>query len=146
MRMTEKSIRKALPAACMALLLAACSSVTPMSRIQANPALYGSLPAQHQALVQQGQICDGMGKDAVMLAWGRPDGVASGQLAGGKVWERWEYTAMEPVMTTHVGFGGWYGHRGYWPYGMGGMDTAYVPRCVGQVEFVEGRVKSWMHY
>lgn len=148
MSMTKNLRIKGLLCAAGCLALAACESATPLTRIQANPTLYNSLPEAHQALVQQGQVCRGMSQAGVLLAWGQPDSRANGQTAKGGNWERWEYDTMVPVTTMHTGFGGWYapyGPYGWHPYGTGGFDTTYIPRCAAAVEFVNGTVDKWMH-
>lgn len=148
MNMTKKMVLKSLCSVFSCLVLAACGSTTPQERIQANPALYNALPARQQALVQQGQICRGMDRNAVLLAWGQPDSRANGQTRDGAAWERWEYNTLEPVTTVHSGFGGWYGPYGPYgwrPYGGSGIDTTYIPRCMAAVEFVNGTVERWMH-
>lgn len=146
MSMTKNFRIKELLCAAGCLALAACESATPLTRIQANPTLYNSLPEAHQALVQQGQVCRGMSREGVLLAWGEPDSRANGQTPAGAAWERWEYTGFEPVTTVHTGIGGWYGPYCWHPYGGAGMDTAYIPRCRAAVEFVNGAVDKWMHY
>ncbi|MDO4817111.1 MAG: hypothetical protein Q3986_01635 [Akkermansia sp.] len=146
--MTKKRAFQWLALGVLALGVASCESATPASRIQANPVIFNSLPEQHRQLVQQGLICQGMGQNAVMLAWGRPDTRATGQMKDGRPCERWEYDTFEPVTTVHTGFGGWYGGGWgpYWyPYGAGGVDTTYIPRCAAWVDFVNGRVDRWMH-
>ena len=145
--MTKKRAFQWLALGVLALGMASCESATPASRIQANPVIYNSLPEQHRQLVQQGLICQGMGQDAVLLAWGRPDTRAAGQMKDGSPCERWEYDTLQPVTTVHTGFGGWYGGCGpYWhPYGGSGFDTTYIPRCAAWVDFVNGRVDRWMH-
>lgn len=145
--MTKKRAFQWLALGVLALGVAACESATPASRIQANPVIFNALPEQHRQLVQQGLICQGMGQDAVLLAWGRPDTRAAGQMKDGSPCERWEYDTLQPVTTVHTGFGGWYGGWGpYWyPYGAGGFDTTYIPRCAAWVDFVNGKVDRWMH-
>lgn len=145
--MTKKRAFQWLALGVLALGMAACESATPASRIQANPVIFNALPEQHRQLVQQGLICQGMGQDAVLLAWGRPDTRAAGQMKDGSPCERWEYDTLQPVTTVHTGFGGWYGGWGpYWhPYGGSGFDTTYIPRCAAWVDFVNGRVDRWMH-
>ena len=145
--MTKKRAFQWLALCVLALGVAACESATPASRIQANPVIFNALPEQHRQLVQQGLICQGMGQDAVLLAWGRPDTRAAGQMKDGSPCERWEYDTLQPVTTVHTGFGGWYGGWGpYWhPYGGSGFDTTYIPRCAAWVDFVNGKVDRWMH-
>ena len=149
MGMTKNFHIKWLGAAAVCAALAACESATPQTRIQANPVLFNALPEAQRALVQQGQVCRGMSREGVLLAWGEPDSRANGQTPAGAAWERWEYIGFEPVTTVHTGMGGWYGPHGpygWHPYGGSGMDTAYIPRCRAAVEFVNGTVDKWMHY
>lgn len=54
-------------------LLVSCASPRER-RITGNPQLYQSLSTGDQVLVQQGRIREGMSKEAVFLALGRPDG------------------------------------------------------------------------
>lgn len=146
MRMTKKNRLFALAAGCLCAVLGACQSATPAKRIAANPVLFNSLPEEHRAMVQQGLICQGMSQNAVLLAWGSPDNRATGQTREGRMYERWEYTAMQPVTTVHAGFGGWFGPGPYWyPYGGSGLDTTYIPRCAASVDFEDGQVARWMH-
>ena len=133
--------------AAIASLLASCS--TPASRISRNPALYNGLDAQQKALVRQGRIAEGMGKDAVWLAWGRADRIATGA-RGGRPYERWSYTAYEPFYGPPIGYGGgsWYG-----PYSGAGCPQdlrytpdpwmGYMPYEARRVEFVSDRVAAW---
>lgn len=77
-----------------ALSLASCVS-TPASRIQKNPVLFNSLPPAQKALVETGQIAEGMSPPAVFLAWGDPSAVAEGNL-NGKPATRWIYSPCSP--------------------------------------------------
>lgn len=137
--------RTALLAGISALLLAACQTATPASRIEANPVMFRALNGEQQLMVQQGRICKGMTKDAVFLAWGKP---ASAPMVGekdGRRFERWVYTVSRAVPTDS--FGGWYGcydpwyRHGWGPYG--GMNVAYVPENVASVTFENDRVTEW---
>lgn len=134
-----KSLMSAAFACAVAVVLGSCQSATPASRIEANPALFQSLPAEHQQLVQRGQICTGMNKDAVMLAWGAPGG---GSMAGqkeGRSFETWRYTQLVPVYTPH--FYPYYGYRWYGPAYYD--DWTYIPRTAAEVTFQNGRVTGW---
>lgn len=53
------------------LFSAACS--TPQSRIEKDPALYASFPADVQENVKAGKIAIGYTPDMVTIAWGKPD-------------------------------------------------------------------------
>lgn len=123
-----------------AFLLGSCQSSTPASRIAANPAVFQSLPAEQQQLVQQGKICAGMNKEAVMLAWGTPGGAMAGQ-RDGKMLETWRYTQMVPVYTPHF-----YSFHCYGPYSHGPYyydDWFYIPRTAAEVTFRDGKVTGW---
>ena len=120
-----------------------CQTATPLTRIDQNPVMFRMLSPEHQVLVQQGRICEGMSKDAVFLAWGMPEGrPVVGQ--NGKVhFEKWVYTCMRPVMVERPYWGGFYGSACRGMYWNGGWDTAYVPEVCATVTFENGRVIAW---
>ncbi|WP_395746757.1 hypothetical protein [Prosthecobacter sp.] len=143
---------------CLAVIVTACftqCSSTPKTRIEKNPQMYGRLSARDQHLVTHGLIHEGMTRDAVFLAWGRPDAVSYG-VNRGRESENWTYEGQRPVRSMSMnlgfgyggfgpwGFGGWgpYGFGGF-PYYGGGSTTTYVPYTSGVAEFVNGRVVSW---
>ena len=141
-----------------AVLLSSCAPVSPTSRIEKNPEIYDKVPSYHQELVQSGRIKNGMSKDAVYIAWGKPDSVAEGE-DNGKSFERWTYTSLRPIYSSRFygGYGG--GYRGYGrsyysPYGYGGygrrgygygygQNINYVPVRSAIVDFKNGRVSKW---
>lgn len=137
-----------------ATLLVQCAS-TPTTRIEKNPQMFAKLDARDKHLVTHGLIREGMGRDAVFLAWGRPDSVSVG-VNRGRESEIWTYEGQRPVrsmnMNMGLGFGGWgpYGYGGWGPYGFGGFpywgngtSVSYIPYTAGEAEFVGGRVVSW---
>lgn len=133
-----------------------CSS-TPQSRIEKNPGLFLKLNARDRQLVQSGSVREGMSRDAVFLAWGRPDSVSVGANRGRQK-ESWTYFGQRPIRTMSMnmgfgfgGFGGFYPY-GWGPYGWGypspywgggGQSVTYVPYTAGQVDFSSGRVSHW---
>ena len=128
-----------------------CSVNTPEQRIEDNPDLYSSLSNRHKALIQKGQIENGMRSRAVYLAWGNPDSQAEGQ-SKGKTFQRWSYNSLRPIYSQSIyggfgyGFGsGRYGRGrgGYYPYNSFNTRISYVPERVAWVKFVNGRVESW---
>lgn len=127
--------------ACLAgaLSLVACGSVSPAERIAQNPVLFQSLSPQQQALVRQGLLCEGMSREAVLLAWGSPSEAPVLGQEGGRRYERWVYTSLRPVMMSGSGYRAWgcYGCCDAW----GG--TAYVPEERASVTFEDGRVTRW---
>lgn len=124
-------------------LMVSCTGVTPLDRIESNPAMFRNLSPEHQAMVQRGRICDGMSPDAVFLAWGQPSERPMVGQKNGRSYEKWIYTRLRPVMVSRPFWGGSYwGPWGGW-YGGGGVDTVYVPEQIGDVTFENGRVSSW---
>lgn len=83
----------AFPAVALAaLFLSACS--TPQSRIEANPGIVARLSPADRSLAASGRVREGMNKDAVFIAWGRPDRIYRGT-QGGRQLEAWIYTTRE---------------------------------------------------
>lgn len=138
------------------LLLSQCVNSTPQSRIQRNPQLFAQLSEKDRQRVVSGVIREGMTRDAVFLAWGRPDRVSVGT-SRGKETESWTYVGQQPVRTMNMnmgfGYGGWgygglggcgpYGYGGG-PFWGGGPSVTYIPYTAGVVEFSSGRVTRWM--
>jgi hypothetical protein len=147
----KTSLLRACLGLCATLLLTQCGS-TPQSRIERNPQMFAQLGAKDRQLVNSGVIREGMTRDAVFLAWGRPDSISTGTNRG-RATENWTYIGERPVRTMNMsmgfGFGGW-GYGGWGPYGWGGSPywgggptVTYVPYTAGVVEFSGGRVVRW---
>ena len=136
-----------------------CTS-TPRTRIEKNPQMFSKLSPKDRELVSHGLIREGMTRDAVFLAWGRPESVSVG-INRGKESETWTYEGQRPVrsMNMNMGFGyggfgyggfGYPGFGGFGPYGYGGYpmwgsgtSVTYIPYTAGTADFVNGRVVSW---
>lgn len=140
----------ALLSAAALALLASCTSPI-VKRIERNPEIYNSLSTRHKELVQQGRVEEGMSKQAVFIAWGRPDRASKGSKSG-KSYEKWSYTGYDAAYTRGWGYGGYPG--GYWGRGYGRSCyydhaffyepmTTYVPYEAARVEFLSGRVSAW---
>lgn len=130
-----------------ALSVVSCSLPSPQNRIADNGGMYSKLTPEHRQLVSQGNIEEGMSKDAVYLAWGAPDKIFQGEKNGIDK-ERWVYTRSRPVHTTTLGLGyGTYPRYRRWGYDgcvyHGVPDTVYVPERVAMVEFINDVVDSW---
>lgn len=95
------------------LLLSNCATVTPQSRIEKNPDIYESLPSEHQELVKQRQLAEGMSKNAVFLAWGKADR-ESDSFKDGKKSSTWYYTTSSPTYSHHVSVGSRYNYSPYY--------------------------------
>jgi hypothetical protein len=134
-------------AAGLMIQLTGCASSTPQGRVQQNPQMFEQLPAADRDLVMRGTISEGMSRDAVFLAWGKPDVVTTGS-EGGRQIETWRYAQMHPVYPYGYGVGlgygpGYYRHGGLYPYGTVGLTPGYVPVTASVVRFRNGRVVSW---
>ncbi len=128
-----------------------CAPSTPQTRIAKEPEKFAALGRKEQELVQQGQISRGMSRDAVTLAWGFPNRRFEGS-GKSKPTERWDYSGLRPVYSTHFSGGFRYGYGGYGPYGRGGYpygglgygpDMIYIPERYASVWFVNRQVDSW---
>ena len=142
---------------CVLALATLASCVNPREkRIANNPTIYNALPTNDQVLIQQGRIREGLNKEAVFLALGRPDQVATGKKSG-KNLEKWTYMGSQPVFTNTYGMGmgmGWgggfrgrggYGYYGAWdPYWGGGQGIVYVPYKAASVTFTNNRVTEYI--
>ena len=138
------------------IVLGLSNCVHPIERrIANNPQIYQSLSTQDQLLVQQGRIREGMTKEGVFLAWGRPHEVATGRQKGSAV-EQWTYLDSQPVYTDTLGMGfgiGPWGYGGYGRYygrygggywGNMGPSVMYVPYKAGSVTFRSNRVTDYL--
>ncbi len=138
----------------LALGLSSCATA-PEQRAKRHPELYAKLSTREREQAMRGVVAEGMSRDAVYVAWGRPDRVMSGS-RDGRGRERWAYFGSMPVDTFSVGYGGFgphpfyssYGVHPHYGYGYGpgwgfasGID--YVPVLERSVEFSNGRVVAW---
>lgn len=149
--MKSRPLRALIPAAAVAaagLFLISCATPGPPGRIERYPDMYAALPPATQQAVREGRIQEGMSKDAVYLAWGKPDVVTMGSQSGVS-FEHWRYTALQPIYHSNLTMGYGFGYRGY--YGRHyspayfAYDTGpdYVPVTAAVVRFKNDRVVSW---
>ena len=126
------------------------------SRLTRNASSVEKLSSAQKKQVKQGRIANGMTKEAVRVAWGKPDRVKN-LSSGGKKIERWYYMGSEGVYESgQIGFShlAGMGPRGVngpyrLPFDSSGNDTRgnnfareYVSRSV---DFRSGKVISWTH-
>jgi hypothetical protein len=117
------------------LLLAACST-TPISRVNANRALYESWPIEIREAVLDGRAERGMTPEMVRVAKGNPSRIE--QRSGSKGQEEvWVYQTGSNMGGTQLSIGG----------GYGGMNVIGAPGSTGsgvteveEVVFVDGVV------
>jgi hypothetical protein len=86
----------------LALLVSACQTGAE-NRISQNPALYKKLSATDRGLVATGDVREGMSKDAVYLAWGRPDMVRESSTAP-NISESWAYFVTHPLPSSSLSY------------------------------------------
>lgn len=121
-------------------LMVACSTI--QSRIQDNPDAFYTLSTEDQELVLGGNIREGFSRDAVFIAWGRPDEEIQGQEQGAFT-ERWIYLASQTdvipdyMYVTRYDRGRRYVERVYDPIY---IESRYPYRSV---TFRDGRVVAW---
>jgi hypothetical protein len=131
-----------LAALAVSLLLASC--VSPIEgRITRNPELFARLTEAERQNVRIGVVKEGMSKDAVFLAWGRPARVAAGK-RDGQTFERWSYLQYEPVYYSDFNIGWGYGRCRHDPYYRVGPSVEYVPVPGRAVEFSNGKVSGYL--
>jgi len=137
----------------LAFLAVSCSSNhTPAKRITLKPEFYEGLSSRHKALVDKGEIENGMRTEAVYLAWGNPAARTEGQDNGQDI-EKWTYTKSSPIYYQSLYGGYGYSHssryarygnsRGFSPYGTFGTQVSFVPYRSAWVKFRNGQVYSW---
>jgi hypothetical protein len=130
------------------LALTACSTVD--SRIKERPAVFNSLSPSQQELVQSGRIAEGMNKDAVYIAWGRPDEVVNGSTRG-RSFEEWLYETSDlDYIDNYQPYpiywgGGGRRHRGGWGWGYmyDPIVVSSPPYVYKSTRFENGKVIGW---
>ena len=136
----------------LVLLLSSCQTGAE-NRISQNPALYKKLSTKDRALVAAGDVREGMSKDAVYLAWGRPDMVRESSTTG-NISESWAYFITRPVPTSSLSYANvyrpFYGRYGVHPRfgycrGIGPHYNSvdYVRYASKTVTFLGNYVVAW---
>ena len=132
-------------AALLALGLAACSS-SPISRIDANRALYESWPLEMQSAVLDGKVVTSMTPEMVRMALGNPTriDVRSGTNASDEVWVYEKSDGSSGLARPNVSLGGSIGGVGVSSGGRrmgGGGSQTRRSAQEQQVVFQNGVVK-----
>jgi hypothetical protein len=122
------------------LLLCGCSTV--QSRVRERHAAFEQMPPPQQSLVLRGEVREGMSRDAVYIAWGKPEEVSRGTRHG-QPFEVWTYyMAAQDVIPRYT----------YAPRVIGRhhvLNSVYTPQYITHwypfraVVFENGRVVSW---
>lgn len=146
-------------ASALALVIACSSGCATRSaaerRVEKHPDLMARLNDRERELVYRGEVAEGMSRDAVYLAWGRPDMVRTGS-RDGKGTESWAFFDTTPVQSVSIGFGtggyhSFYSDFGFHPrfgYGVGpgwgyGTGVDFLSNVEKTVEFSNGKVVAW---
>lgn len=125
-----------------AMLLTSCA--TPEQRIARNPQMFAMLPPEHQQLVRQGRVTEGMTMDAVYLAWGSPDRYRESLENGGQrvTWLYFGYqTEVIPGYSWQIFDDPYCGYRRRYPV----YDPVYVtvPYLYRTATFESGRLVGY---
>jgi hypothetical protein len=123
-------------------MLALCGCSTVQSRIQERRAVFDRLPPPQQRLVTRGEVREGMSRDAVYMAWGKPDEIWRGTRHGAPI-EVWTYYIASQEVLPHYTYVPRLIRRHHV------LDTIYDPQYVTHwypyrsVNFENGRVAAW---
>jgi len=82
----------------MLVFITGCSTVS--SRTEERPQAFNNLPQAEQDLVKQSKIKDGMSKDAVYIAMGKPDRIVP-DTTHGKPGETWIYFGVHQQVISN---------------------------------------------
>ena len=133
----------AIVAAALAALFFGTGCSTVSTRIKERPQAFAKLPPADQSLVQSGKVRNGLGADAVYLAWGKADDIKPGSTQG-KPSETWTYIGYRQetvqyfdVIPRPVGRHGFVADTISTPIY---VSHPYVRR---QVAFENGKVVAW---
>jgi len=123
------------------LLISGCSTIE--SRKEERVQAFNMLTKDQQRIVMQGRITEGLNKDAVYIALGKPLRVRQESM-NGVVTESWVYGRLETYSNPGVFVG--YGRYGCGPYFYPGYydNTVSVMKDTFVVYFNRaGKVKGW---
>lgn len=111
-------------AVCVSAIFVGCS--TTQTRISDHPEIYQRLGQTDQALVNRGEIRNGMPQEAVYLAWGNPEQRTTANVHGRPA-ETWVYTETTGDIRPfpHYGLGYGFGRGGFYGGGFGGGGGFY---------------------
>ena len=141
----NKTHLKFLAIALLGVIISGCSTIE--SRKEERAQAFDLLTKEQQRIVMQGHITEGLSKDGVYIALGKPLRVRNEQMDGVSS-ESWVYGRMETYSSPGVFIGsGWVGGRyGYGPYIYPGYyDTSVsVMKDTFVVYFNKaGKVRGW---
>lgn len=124
-----------------AVLLTGCAS-TIESRKKERYNSYSELSPEQRATVDAGQIKVGMTKDAVYIAWGKPQQVLTSESQAGRN-EVWVYLGSYLQSYGYWGFRPFYGPYGYYQGPYFYHDYLPVAYAKAEVIFEKDVVKQW---
>ncbi|MDR0532369.1 MAG: hypothetical protein LBH01_00265 [Verrucomicrobiales bacterium] len=131
--------------AVLPLVISGCSTIE--SRKEERAQAFNLLTKDQQRIVMQGRITEGLNKDGVYIALGKPLRVRRESMNGVQT-ESWVYGRMETYSSPGVVIGSAYGYGryGYGPYFYPGYydTTVSVMKDTFVVYFNQaGKVKGW---
>lgn len=127
---------------CCGAMLTACATSTVDKRRSERMAAYQELTPEFQKLADTGEIKVGMPKDAVYIAWGKPDDITYSETVGGKL-ETWLY--YERYMKEYRYWNYRSVSRSDGEYLIRHLDTEYNPESFLKAELVfsGGKLVRW---
>lgn len=140
-------MKRILPLALIALLLAGCATSTVETRKKERYGAYSELSPEQRAAVDKGQIAIGMPMDAVYIAWGKPYQTVQSESPAG-AFTFWLYYGSALRSVTYWGYPRpYYGGPYRYPYAYYGptpvIDSVPVSYLRAEVTFEQGLVKQW---
>lgn len=114
------------------------------TRIQQNGEKYSKLNSSQKSAVKKGSISEGMKKDAVRLAWGKPDKVETSSSGQKELWIYYEREQVDIDYRTPSGmFSKFYRSSNKYYDGHSNSELRTVQRMDRTVSFYKGRVLAW---
>lgn len=132
----------------LGLLLMGCSTNKLEKRRTERLSSYHALSPEFKTVVDRGEIKVGMPEDGVYIAWGKPSEILHMEdTQGASVKWLYEGTYLQEYRYWSQPNYGFRGSRDY-DYGYstyGNLQTDYLPRdyVSAEVDFINGKVKSW---
>ncbi len=131
---------------CCGAILCGCASSTIEKRRAERITAYETLSPEYQQLVDAGEIKTGMPKDAVYIAWGKPDDITYSEDSHGKL-ETWLYYGRDMKEYRYWNYRAINRGDGE-EYLVRHLESDYNPESFLKAEliFSRGKLISWRTY